>query len=99
MIETSEIFTSNTHPYFIITICNKSIIQKELEIGKEQALAEGKPEHIVEKIAQGKLNKFFKENTLLNQAFVKDSSLTISKYLNSVSNGLTVDEFRRISIG
>jgi elongation factor Ts len=78
---------------------DETIIQKELEIGKEQALAEGKPEHIVEKIAQGKLNKFFKDNTLLNQAFVKDSSLTIAKYLNGVSNGLTVDQFKRVAIG
>jgi len=73
--------------------------QKELEIGKEQAQAEGKPEHIIEKIAQGKLQKFFKDNTLLHQPFVKDSSLTVEKYLNSVSNGLTVENFKRVSIG
>lgn len=74
-------------------------VQKEIEIGKEQALAEGKPENIVEKIAQGKLQKFFKDNTLLNQQFVKDSSLTVSGYLNSVTNGLTVTEFKRVAIG
>src|SRR5690606_39547584 len=49
-------------------------IERELEIAKEQIRAEGKPEEMVEKIAQGKLNKFYKENTLLNQEFVKDSS-------------------------
>jgi len=78
---------------------DKSIIEKELEIGKEQALAEGKPEHIVDKIAEGKLNKFFKDNTLLNQAFVKDNSMTIAKYLNGVASGLTVSQFKRVAIG
>lgn len=78
---------------------DKVTIEKELKIGREQALAEGKPEHIVEKIAEGKLNKFFKDNTLLNQAFVKDSSLTVGKYLSSVSDGLTVDQFKRVVIG
>lgn len=74
-------------------------VEKELEIGKEQALAEGKPENIVEKIAQGKLQKFYKDNTLLNQQFVKDSSLTVAKYLDTVTSGLTVTEFKRVSIG
>ena len=74
-------------------------VQKELEIGKEQALAEGKPENIVEKIAQGKLKKFYKDNTLLNQQFVKDNSITVKDYLNSITNGLTVAEFKRVSIG
>ncbi|MEM7109909.1 MAG: translation elongation factor Ts [Bacteroidota bacterium] len=76
-----------------------SVVQKELEIGREQAIAEGKPEQIVDKIAQGKLQKFYKENTLLNQQFVKDSGLTVAKYLDSVSGGLTVSEFKRVSIG
>jgi elongation factor Ts len=74
-------------------------VEREMAIGREQALAEGKPENIVDKIAEGKLNKFFKENTLLNQAFVKDNSLTVSKYLESVKQGLTVKDFRRIAIG
>ncbi len=78
---------------------DESIIAKEIEIGKEQAIAEGKPENIVEKIAQGKLQKFFKDNTLLNQAYVKDSSMTVAKYLDTVSSGLTVSDFKRISIG
>ena len=76
-----------------------TIVEKELEIGKEQARAEGKPENILEKIAQGKLQKFYKENTLLNQEFVKDNSLTIAKYLDSVTKGLTVAEFKRVEIG
>ncbi|GAB4231729.1 MAG: translation elongation factor Ts [Ekhidna sp.] len=76
-----------------------AIVEKEIEIGKEQARAEGKPENIIEKIAMGKLNKFYKENTLLSQVFVKDNSQTIAQYLDSVSKGLTVSEFKRVSIG
>lgn len=74
-------------------------VEKEIEIGKEQARQEGKPEQIIEKIAQGKLQKFFKENTLLSQAFVKDNSMNITQYLDSVSKGLTVSEFKRVQIG
>ncbi|ELR73010.1 Translation elongation factor Ts [Fulvivirga imtechensis AK7] len=78
---------------------DSSTIEKELEIGKEQALAEGKPANIVDKIAEGKLQKFFKDNTLLNQQFVKDNSVTVAKYLDGISKGLTVAEFKRVSIG
>ncbi len=78
---------------------DQATIDHELAIGREQAIAEGKPEQIVDKIAQGKLNKFFQENTLLAQKFVKDNSMTIEQYLNSVQNGLTVTEFKRIAIG
>jgi elongation factor Ts len=77
---------------------DQSIIEQELKIGREQAIAEGKPEQIIEKIAEGKLNKFFKENTLLNQAFVKDNSMTVAKYLDSVNKGLTVASFKRVSV-
>jgi elongation factor Ts len=76
-----------------------TVIQKELEIAKAQILAEGKPENMVEKIAAGKLQKFFKDSTLLPQAFVKDSSKTVAQYLDGVTKGLTVAEFRRVSIG
>ncbi|MFO0377579.1 MAG: translation elongation factor Ts [Cyclobacteriaceae bacterium] len=75
------------------TSVDKSLIEKELEIAKAQILAEGKPEHMVEKIAQGKLNKFFKESTLVHQAFVKDSSKTVAQYLDGITKGLTVAEF------
>ncbi len=77
----------------------QEVIDRELEIGREQVRAEGKPEHMLDKIAQGKLNKFFAENTLLSQKFVKDNSVTIEKYLEGVSKGLTVSKFERISIG
>ena len=78
---------------------DKTVIEKELEIAKAQIIAEGKPENMVDKIAQGKLNKFFKESTLLHQAFVKDGSKTVAQYLDSVSKGLTVAEFKRVTIG
>jgi len=78
---------------------DSTLIEKEIEIAKAQILAEGKPENMVEKIAQGKLQKFFKESTLLPQAFVKDNSKTVAQYLDSVTKGLTVAEFKRVSIG
>lgn len=78
---------------------DKSVIEKELEIAKAQILAEGKPENMVEKIAHGKLQRFFKDNTLLAQPFVKDGSKTVAQYLDSVTKGLTVAEFKRVSIG
>ncbi len=75
------------------------IISKEMEIGREQARQEGKPENILDKIAQGKVNKFLSENTLLDQKFVKNNKQSISQYLNEVQNGLTVTAFKRVSIG
>jgi elongation factor Ts len=78
---------------------DRSTIDKELEIAKAQIQAEGKPENMIEKIAQGKLQKFFKESTLLHQAFVKDNSKTVAQYLDSISKGLTVAEFKRVAIG
>lgn len=78
---------------------DKSLIEKEMEIAKAQILAEGKPENMVEKIAQGKLNRFFKDNTLLPQIFVKDSSKTVAQYLDGITKGLTVVEFKRVAIG
>ena len=74
-------------------------VEREIEIGKEQARAEGKPEAMLEKIAQGKLNKFYKDNTLLNQEFVKDNSLTIAQLLDKASKGMTVSAFKRVVIG
>ena len=78
---------------------DSATVEREIEIGKEQARAEGKPEAMLEKIAQGKLNKFYKENTLLNQEFVKDNSLTIAALLDKASKGMTVSDFKRVAIG
>ena len=76
----------------------ESVIAKEIEIGKEQARLEGKPEEMLEKIAQGKLTKFFKESTLLNQDFVKDTKINVRQYLQSVNKELTVTEFKRFTL-
>lgn len=73
-------------------------IEKELEIGRNQALAEGKPENLVDKIAQGKLNKFFKESTLLSQAFIKEGKISVQQYLQQTDKDLTVSDFKRYSI-
>ncbi len=76
-----------------------SIVQKEIEIGKEIARQAGKPEEMLERIATGKLNKFFKENTLLNQAFVKDGKSSVADYLKSKDPELTVTGFKHIQLG
>ena len=76
----------------------ETIIAQEIEIGKEQARRDGKPEEMLEKIAQGKLAKFFKESTLLNQDFVKDNKMTIRQYLESANKELTVTDFKRYSL-
>lgn len=76
----------------------QSVIDHELEIGKEQARQENKPENLLEKIAMGKLGKFFKESTLLNQAFVKDNKKTIGQYLKENSKNLTVTSFKRFTL-
>ena len=76
-----------------------SIVSKEIEIGKEVARQEGKPEEMLEKIALGKLNKFYKESTLLNQDFVKDSSKNVAAYLASFDKDLTVTGFKHIKLG
>jgi len=78
---------------------NQDTINRELEIAKEQIRLEGKPEDMVEKIAQGKLNKFFKDSTLLNQAFVKDPSKTVKGMLDEAHPGLRVISFKRVALG
>lgn len=72
---------------------------KELEIGREQALREGKPEKIVDRIAEGKLNKYYQENTLTAQAFVKDNKKSVAEYLKSVNKELKVQDFRHVELG
>ena len=75
------------------------VIEREIEIGKEQARQEGKPEEMLEKIATGKLGKFFKERTLLNQDFVRDTKKTIRQYLAENDKELTVTGFKRLMLG
>ncbi|MCU0455129.1 MAG: translation elongation factor Ts [Bacteroidales bacterium] len=76
----------------------EKVIAQEIEIGKEQARREGKPEEMLEKIAQGKLAKFYKESTLLNQEYIKDNKMTVGQYLKSVDKELNVITFRRFSL-
>lgn len=73
-------------------------ISRELEIGKELAIQEGKPADMADKIAQGRLNKFFKENTLLSQQFIRDEKVTVEQFLDSTVKGLTVTDFKRFSL-
>ncbi|MCA6435147.1 MAG: elongation factor Ts [Bacteroidetes bacterium] len=75
-----------------------AIITRELEIAKETTRAEGKPEDMVEKIAQGKLNKFYKESTLLNQEYFIDNKFTVRQYLQSVEKDLNITAFKRFSL-
>lgn len=77
---------------------SQEIIEKEIEIAKELLRQEGKPEKMVDQIAQGKLKKFFKESTLLNQAFIKDNKKSIQQYLSEASEGLTVVAMKRFSM-
>jgi elongation factor Ts len=74
------------------------IVEQELKIAKEKFRLEGKPEAMLDKIAQGALNKFFKENTLLNQDFVKDNKMTIRQYLGGVDKDLKVTAFKRFTL-
>jgi elongation factor Ts len=77
---------------------DETTISRELEIGKELAIQEGKPADMAEKIAQGRLNKFFKENTLLSQQFIRDEKVTVEQFLDNTSKGLTVTDFKRFSL-
>jgi elongation factor Ts len=74
-------------------------IEKEIEIAKDQLRAEGKPEAMLDNIAKGKLNRFFKDNTLVNQDFIKDGSMSVAAYVKSVDANLTVTGFKRVALG
>jgi elongation factor Ts len=76
----------------------QEVIEREIEVGKDQAIQEGKPEDLAEKIARGRLNKFFQENTLLNQAFIKDNKKSIKQHLGEADKELTVTTFKRFSL-
>lgn len=74
------------------------VVAKEFEIAKEKAREEGKPEAMLEKIAQGRINKFYQENSLLEQAFVKESKMSIKEYLASNDKDLTATAFKRFTL-
>ena len=77
---------------------SQDVIEKEIEIAKDQLRQEGKPEEMLENIAKGKLKKFFKENTLVNQQYIKDSKVSISQYLKSHSDSAKVTSFSRVGL-
>jgi elongation factor Ts len=77
---------------------DQETIDRELEIAKDLARQEGKPEEMLEKIAFGRLNKFYKENTLLNQAFIKDGKKTVAQYLKDQDDSLSVTCFKRVGL-
>ena len=77
---------------------DESTIARELEVGKDLAIQEGKPAEMADKIAQGRLGKFFKENTLLSQPFVRDNKQNVEQFLNGAESGLTVTEFKRLAL-
>jgi len=76
----------------------QNVIDKEIEVGKELAIQEGKPVEMAEKIAMGRLNKFFKETTLLNQMFIRDNKKTVLQFLKESNPDLSVTDFKRISL-
>jgi elongation factor Ts len=76
-----------------------AIIEKEIEIAKDQLRAEGKPEAMLDNIAKGKIQRFYKDNTLVNQDYIKDGSMSVAGYVKSVDAGLTVTGFKRVALG
>ena len=78
---------------------DQSTIEKEIEIAKDQLRAEGKPEEMLDNIAKGKIKRFFKDNTLVNQAFIKDNKQSVAQYVKSVDSELTVVAFERVALG
>ena len=81
------------------TSISAETIEREKNIAIEMIKAEGKPAEMAEKIAAGKMNKFFKDNTLMAQAFVKDGNKSVADYLKGVDAGLTVTDFKRVALG
>ena len=78
---------------------DQTTIEKEIEIAKDQLRAEGKPEDMLDNIAKGKIKRYFKDNTLVNQAFIKDNKQTVAEYVKSVDADLTVVAFERVALG
>jgi elongation factor Ts len=76
-----------------------SVIEKEIEIAKDQLRQEGKPEAMLDNIAKGKIKRFFKDNTLVNQDYIKDSKQSVAQYVKSVNADLTITNFKRLALG
>ena len=77
---------------------DEETIAREIEVGKDLAIQEGKPAEMADKIANGRLNKFFQENTLLSQPFIRDNKMSVEKFLESTEKGLTAVDFKRFSL-
>ena len=77
---------------------DQAVIEKEIEIAKDQLRQEGKPEAMLDNIAKGKLKRFFKDNTLVNQDFIKDSKQSVSQYVKTIGD-VTVSDFKRVALG
>jgi elongation factor Ts len=77
---------------------DQKTIDKEIEIAKDQLRQEGKPEAMLENIAKGKLKRFFKDNTLVNQDYIKDNKQSVSSYVKSINSDLTITDFKRVSL-
>ena len=77
---------------------DQAVIDKEIEIAKDQLRQEGKPEAMLDKIAEGKMRRFFKDNTLVNQDFIKDSKISVANYVKSIGDVEVVD-FKRVALG
>jgi elongation factor Ts len=77
---------------------DSAVIEKEIEIAKDLLRQEGKPEAMLDNIAKGKLGRFFKDNTLVNQDYIKDGKLSVSEYIKSIDSSLTVTGFKRVAL-
>jgi len=75
-----------------------AVVEKEIEIAKDQLRQEGKPEAMLDNIAKGKLKRFFKDNTLVNQAFIKDSKVSVKDYVKTIGD-VTVTSYKRVALG
>ena len=77
---------------------DSSIVEKETEIIKEQLIKEGRPENIIDNIIVGKLKRFYKDNTLVNQSYIKDSKVSVEDYVKSIDKDLSITSFVRVSL-
>lgn len=77
---------------------DQKTIDKEIEIAKDQLRQEGKPEAMLENISKGKLKRFFKDNTLVNQDYIKNNKQSVSSYIKSINSELTITAFRRVGL-
>ncbi len=77
---------------------SQDVIEKEIEIAKDQLRQEGKPEEMLDNIAKGKLKRFFKDNTLVNQDFIKDSKISVAQYVKNLKSDLQITGFQRVAL-